>query len=62
MQRCKTNYYYIISYRIQHFMMTVNLQMNSNERKNFVNMEIIHTVDMHRKAMRFIFIIHSYIA
>jgi hypothetical protein len=42
-------------------MMTVNLQMNSNEGKNLVNMEIIHTVDMHRKDMRFTFIIHSYI-
>ncbi|KAH0945597.1 hypothetical protein HN011_006379, partial [Eciton burchellii] len=49
----------VVSYRIQHFMMTVNLQMNSNERKNFVNMEIIHTVDMHRKAMRLIQILMS---
>jgi len=41
-------------------MMTVNLQMNSNKRKNLVNIEIIHAVDMHRKAMRFIFIIYIY--
>jgi len=59
---CKKNYYYIISYRIQYFMMTINLQINSNEQKHLFNMEIIHIVDIHRKAMRFIFIIHLYIA
>jgi len=35
--------------------MNINLQKNNRENKNFVYMRIIYAVDMHRKAMRYVY-------
>jgi len=43
------------SYRIKQAMMNINLQKNNRENKNFVYMKIIYAIDMHRKAMRYVY-------
>jgi len=45
--------YITYSYRIKQAMMSINLQKNNKENKNFVYMKIIYGIDMHRKAMRY---------
>ncbi|KAH0948833.1 Or9e93 [Eciton burchellii] len=49
----------IASYRIKQAMMSINLQKNNKENKNFVYMKIIYGIDMHRKAMRYVKLLMS---